>query len=96
LTKVKLAIEQAMKAQRRSRVMVLLFLNLGVGWSMPRPGCFAPGKRPSTQLWLLENTSILEHINTFCIYLWSAQGKYIPGLTGKSLSVGFSALSFSQ
>jgi len=42
--------------------MGLLFLNLAIGWSLPRPGCFAPGKKPNTHFWLLENTSLLEHL----------------------------------
>ena len=47
--KVKLAPEQATKAQRGSKGIALLFLNLGVrwsGWSTPRPGRFTPGKGP--------------------------------------------------
>ena len=39
-----------MKAQRGSRGIALLFLDLGTedgdGWSAPRPGRFAPGKDP--------------------------------------------------
>jgi hypothetical protein len=72
LTKVKLTLEQAMKTQRRSRGIALLFLNLGVrsGWVV--------------------NISIHEHLKTFCIYLYRTQGNQIPGLTGRSLSIGFS------
>ena len=39
-----------MKAQRVSRGIALLFLDLGTedggGWSAPRPGRFTPGKDP--------------------------------------------------
>ena len=45
--KVKFTLEQAMKAQRRSRFIALLSSTLaldGGGWSMPRPGRFTPGK----------------------------------------------------
>jgi len=41
------ALEQVMKAQRRSTGIALLFLNLGArwdGWSTPRPVRFTPGK----------------------------------------------------
>jgi hypothetical protein len=47
--RVKVTLEQAAKAQRGSRGIVLLFLTLalhGGGWSNPRPGCFTPGKDP--------------------------------------------------
>jgi hypothetical protein len=47
--KVKVTLELAMKTQRRSRDIALLFFNLGVrwsGWSTPRPGRFNPGKDP--------------------------------------------------
>ena len=49
--KVKVTLEQATKAQRRSRVIALLFFKPGArwgGWSTPRPGRFTPGKRPGT------------------------------------------------
>ena len=45
----KFTLEQAMKAQRRRRDIILLFLALaldGGGWSMPHPSCFTTGKRP--------------------------------------------------
>jgi hypothetical protein len=45
--KVKVALEQATKAQRGSRGIALLFLNLGArwgGWSTPNPGHLTPGK----------------------------------------------------
>jgi hypothetical protein len=45
--KVKVTLEQATKAQRRSRCIALLFFNLGVrwgGWSTPRHGRFTAGK----------------------------------------------------
>jgi len=47
VNKAKFALEQAVKAQRRSRGVSLLFFNLGArwsGWSSPLPGLFAPGK----------------------------------------------------
>jgi hypothetical protein len=47
--KVKVTPEQATKAQKGSKDITLLFLNLGVkwgGWSKPRPGRFTPGKDP--------------------------------------------------
>jgi hypothetical protein len=45
--KVKYALEQVMKARRRSTGIAILFFNLGArwcGWSTPRPGRFTPGK----------------------------------------------------
>jgi hypothetical protein len=45
--KVKFALEQATKAQRRCRVQPYSFFNLGArcdGWSTPRPGRFTSGK----------------------------------------------------
>jgi hypothetical protein len=45
--KVNFTLEQATKAQRGSRGIALLFLNLSTrwaGWSVPRPGHFTPGK----------------------------------------------------
>jgi hypothetical protein len=47
--KVKVALEQATKAQRRSRDKVYSFFNLGArwgGWSTPRLGLFTPGEDP--------------------------------------------------
>jgi hypothetical protein len=47
--KVKITLEQAMKAQRRSRGIPLLFLTLAVdgdGWSTPRPDRFTPEIQP--------------------------------------------------
>jgi hypothetical protein len=44
---VKFSLEQAMKAQRRSRGIAILFLYPGTkwgGWSTPRPDRFIPGK----------------------------------------------------
>jgi hypothetical protein len=41
--KVKVSLEQAMKAQKGSTVITLLFSNLNArwgGWAMPCPGCF--------------------------------------------------------
>jgi hypothetical protein len=47
--KTKFTLEQATKAQRRSRGITLLFFNLGSrwgGWSTPLPGRFTSGKSP--------------------------------------------------
>ena len=46
MAKVKLTLDQATRFQRGSRVIALLFFNLGArcGWSEPRPGRFTPGK----------------------------------------------------
>jgi hypothetical protein len=47
--KVKLTLEQAMKAQRESTGNLYSFFNLGNrwgGWSTPRPGRFTPGNDP--------------------------------------------------
>ena len=44
---IKLTVEQAMKAQKRSRRIALFSLTSvlhRVGWSSPRPGRFTPGK----------------------------------------------------
>jgi hypothetical protein len=45
--KVKVTLKQAMKAQRGSRGIAVLF-NLGARcmWSTPRPGRFTPGNDP--------------------------------------------------
>jgi hypothetical protein len=51
LLKVKVTLEQARKAQKRSSGVALLFYNLGTrcgGRSTPRPGRFTLGKRPGT------------------------------------------------
>jgi hypothetical protein len=48
--KVKFPLEQAIKAQRGSRGIAILFLLTlvldGGGWSTPRPGHFTPGNDP--------------------------------------------------
>jgi hypothetical protein len=47
--KVKFTLEQATKFQRWSRVIALLFFNLGArlgGWSTPKPGGFTLGIDP--------------------------------------------------
>ena len=47
LIKVKFALQQAMKTQRRTDLWLYSFFNLGarrVGWLTPRPGRFTPGK----------------------------------------------------
>jgi len=48
--KVKFTLEQATKAQRGSKGIVLLFFLTwaldGGGWSTPLPGRFTPGKDP--------------------------------------------------
>jgi hypothetical protein len=45
--KEKFTLEQAMKAQKMSRVIALLFITsalVGGEWLTPRPGRFTPGK----------------------------------------------------
>jgi len=47
--KDKFTLEQAMKAQKGSKVIGLLFITLalhGGEWPTPRPGRFTPGKTP--------------------------------------------------
>jgi hypothetical protein len=47
--KVRFLVEQAMKAQRGSRGIALLFLTSALDgdvWSTPRPGRFTPGNNP--------------------------------------------------
>jgi len=49
--KAKFTLEQAMKAQRWSRGIALLFGNLGARWGWVvnvTPGRFTPGERPDT------------------------------------------------
>jgi hypothetical protein len=49
MVKVKITLEKAMKAQRGSKGIPLLFLTSaldGGGWSTPRPGRFIPGNDP--------------------------------------------------
>jgi hypothetical protein len=46
--KVKLTLVQAIKSQKGSRCIALLYINLGAklgGWSTPRPGRFTPWKK---------------------------------------------------
>ena len=54
LIKVKFALQQAMKTQRRTDLWLYSFFNLGarrVGWLTPRPGRFTPGKDTQYRLY---------------------------------------------
>jgi hypothetical protein len=56
--KVKFSLERAMKAQRGSRVIVLLSLNPALdegGWSTPRPGRFTPGEETRYPCFAMRN-----------------------------------------
>jgi hypothetical protein len=49
--KVNFTLEQAIKAQRRSIVIALLFFYLGARWSVTFPGCFTPRKETQYPLY---------------------------------------------